>query len=61
MLIQYVNTINGDGWSSNCEDALWRERVKKAPGTDTASSGIPVWAKSKIPKTQPIVHPFYLY
>ena len=33
---------------SNWEDALWRERVKIAPGTGTASSGVPVWEKAKI-------------
>ena len=31
---------------SNWEDALWRERVKIAPGT--ASSVVPVWEKAKI-------------
>ena len=35
------------------------ERIKIAPGT--ASSGVPVWAKGKTPKTQLIDNPSYLF
>ena len=59
-LIQYGNNLNGDGWSSVWEDALWRERVKIAPGTGTASSGVPVWAKGKTQKSKSTFHPFYI-
>ena len=52
--------MNGDGWSSVWEDALWRERVKIAPGTGTASSGVPVWAKGKTQKSKSTFHPFYI-
>ena len=61
MLNSIWQYYNGDGWGSNCEDALWRERVKIAPRTGTASSGVSVWAKGKTPKIQSIVYPSYLY
>ena len=37
-----------------------RERWKLAPGTGTASSGVPVWEKTKPHKPKSTFHPFYI-
>ena len=42
------------------EKMLSEERVKIAPGTGTASSGVPVWAKGKTQKSLSTFHPFYI-
>ena len=42
------------------EKMLSGERVKISPGTGTASSGVPVWAKGKTKKSKSTFHPFYI-
>ena len=43
-LIQYRDGCKGDCSTVEAGWVACRERVKIAPGTGTASSGVPVWA-----------------